>query len=159
MKSFFSRVILFAALFTIAGTFINVSISYAQTSDNITAMTDKYWADYESYIKKAVTEKDPHKCAAILNQMVKELVPEATELKAKTAVWKKSHTQMEQIQVMGATQGNKHMMAAVKYFMDPGMAMRSGQNEELHKAMDNMQKKLPLNINNSMDTKGQINTN
>jgi hypothetical protein len=91
--------------------------------------------------------------------MVKELVPEAAELKAKTAAWKKSHNQMEQIQLMAATQGNKHMAAAVKYYMDPGLAMRSGQSEELHKAMKNMMDKLPLTANNTMDINGQINTN
>src|SRR5882757_5277669 len=110
MKSLFSRSALFAFLFTITGVMFGVLKSNAQTSANtITAMTDKYWTDYESYLKRAVTEKDNHKSAVILNQMVKELAPKAAELNAKTAAWKKSHNQMEQIQLMSATQGNKHM--------------------------------------------------
>lgn len=113
-------------------------------------MTDKYWTDYESCLKKAITEKDNHKSAVILNQMVKELAPKAAELNAKTAAWKKSHNQIEQIQLMSATQGNKHMAAAVKYSMDPSLSMRSGQSEELHKAMKNMLDNLPVSKVNTM---------
>ncbi|MBB6111988.1 hypothetical protein HDF23_004761 [Mucilaginibacter lappiensis] len=150
MRSLFSRAILLTSFLTIAGILMTISRSSAQSSDNITAMTDKYWIDYESYIKSAVTEKDNHKSAAILNQMVKELTPKAAELNAKTAAWKKSHNQMEQIQLMSATQGNKHKVAALKYFMDPSLSMRSGQSEELHKAMKNMIDNLPVSKINTM---------
>ena len=113
-------------------------------------MNDKYWTDYESYLKKAIAEKDNHKSAVILNQMVKELAPKAAEINAKTAAWKKSHDQMEQIQLMSARQGNKHMATAVKYSMDPSLSMRSGQSEELHKAMKNMLDNLPVSKINTM---------